>query len=135
MKAPKRSKPLETEARGRRWGKFNAKATVVDNVRFASRKESLYYLQLKGLLKAGVIRDLELQPRFPMPPESWGSATGPSLNRKPGCICTWVADFKYTNKEGKTVIVDVKGMRLPIYKLKRRLFDYFYPDAGEVIEA
>ena len=106
--------------------KYGAKPTVVDNVRFASKKEALYYMQLKALLKAGRITDLELQPRFPMPP---------AQHFKAGCLCTWVADFKYKTREGKTVIVDVKGMRLPMYKLKRRLFDYFYPGAGEVIEA
>ena len=118
--------------------KYGAKPQVVDNVKFASKRESLYYLQLKALQKTGRITDLELQPRFPMPPEGmWATVKGQKelVKVKPGTICTWIADFKYKTREGKTVIVDVKGMRLPMYKLKRRLFDYFYPGAGEVIEA
>lgn len=114
--------------------KYNAKAQVVDGIRFASKRESIYYLQLKALLKTGRITDLELQPRFPMPPYG-GWMTGETKARPvvAGEICTYVADFLFKEK-GKTVVVDVKGMKTPVYKLKRRLLNYFYPDV-EVTEA
>ena len=119
-----------------RRGKFNAKPTVVDNVKFASKREALYYMQLKALQKAGSITDLELQPRFPMPPDGmWATVKGQKemVKVKPGTICTYVTDFRYKNKAGETVVVDVKGYKTREYILKKKLLKYFY--SIEVIEA
>lgn len=128
-----------------RRGKYNAKATVVDGIRFASKRESLFYLQLRDLLRTGRIKDLELQPRFPMPPgPDWFRCDWCDRILKipreqlPGSICTYVADFRYTwlkgPDAGKTMVVDVKGMRTPMYRLKIKMIKHFYPTV-EVIEA
>ena len=33
----------------------------------------------------------------------------------------YIADFRYVDHEGKTVVEDSKGMRTPVYILKRKL--------------
>ena len=117
--------------------KFNAKPTVVDNVRFASKKEALYYMQLKALQKAGAIVDLELQPSFPMPPTDTENHHGKDVSTsKAGCICEYRADFKYidANRKGDWIYVDTKGYKTPEYRLKKKLMAYFYPHIT-VIEA
>ena len=56
--------------------KFGAVPTTVDAIRFASKKESRRYLDLKLMEKAGLIRDLECQPKFPihiLPQSCWGN--------------------------------------------------------------
>lgn len=93
--------------------KYRNKRTEVDNISFHSRKEAARYKELCILLRIGQIKDLQLQPRFPL-----------YVNNVK--ICTYVADFRYTTADGKTVIEDAKGMATQTYKLKRKLFDVLY---------
>ncbi len=96
--------------------KYRAIPTVVDNVRFASKKEAARYLELKTLAKCGIIRDLELQIPF-------------ALKVNGILVATYVCDFRYTDASmNRTVIEDTKGMRTPVYKLKAKLFAACYPD-------
>ena len=94
--------------------KYGAIRTEVDGVVFASKAEAAHYLELKALQRAGAIRDLELQPRYPL-----------TVN---GVLCgTYVADFRHTDAaSGELVITDVKGVRTPVYRLKRKLMEAIY---------
>lgn len=95
--------------------KYRAKKTTIDGISFASTKEAERYLELKLLESSGKIRDLELQPKFPM-----------IINCAK--ICTYIADFKYYDVDKKDYVVeDVKGFRTPIYKLKKKLLLALYP--------
>lgn len=101
--------------------KYGAKKTELDGIKFDSKKEAARYRELKLLERAGEIRDLrlqvpyELQPKFRKAGKTWRSVT-------------YVADFVYQTKDGREVIEDVKGMRTDVYRLKRKLFEYKYPD-------
>ena len=48
----------------RRRGKYNARKVEIDGITFDSLKEANRYSELKLLEKAGLIKDLTLQPRF-----------------------------------------------------------------------
>lgn len=105
-----------------RSGKFNAKKTVAEGLTFASQKEAKRYLELKWLEKAGQIRDLELQPVFPI--EIHGTT-----------VCRYVADFQYKHVEVdeggcsgrlRLVVEDVKGVKTPVYRLKKKLVRALY---------
>lgn len=90
--------------------KYNARPTTVDGIRFHSKKEAKRYQDLKLLERAGQIRNLTLQPRYPL-----------DVNGKR--VCTYVGDFKYFDlMKGRTIIEDVKGVRTREYILKRNLF-------------
>lgn len=93
--------------------KYHAIPTVVDGIRFDSKKEARRYQELKLLVRAGEISDLELQPRFAL--------SGVSHAGGAEKICTYVADFQYLNiADGEVVVEDVKGMLTPMYRMKKR---------------
>ncbi len=90
-----------------RWGKYNAKRTVVDGITFASKKEARRYGELKLLVRARKIRNLRLQVPY-------------DLEVNGAKICRYVADFVY--REGKEEKVeDTKGVKTDVYKLKKKL--------------
>lgn len=98
--------------------KFNAKATVVDGIRFASMAEAKRYGELKLSLKAKRIAHLECQPVFPL------IVNGVKVGK-------YVADFRYVvpawDYEEPTIVVeDVKGMKTPMYRLKKKIVEAQY---------
>ena len=105
--------------------KYNAQKVTVDGFKFDSTKESKRYIVLRDMQSAGMIEDLELQPRF-----SWSTtykANGKSLTSN---RFFYKADFRYTDSENNTVVEDVKGYRYgPAYqtfKRKRRIVEHLY---------
>lgn len=102
--------------------KYHNKRTTVDGITFDSKKEARRYVELKMLEKCGAISQLVLQPRFELQ-ESFKKSG--KAHRK----IEYVADFMYRdNKKSVTVIEDIKGMRTDVYKLKKKLFEYKYPN-------
>jgi hypothetical protein len=89
--------------------KYGAKAIEIDGHRFPSLAEGRRYEELKLMQRAGIIRDLQLQPRYPI--------------RISGVlVTTYVADFKYFDVErGEETVEDVKGFVTDIYRLKKKL--------------
>ena len=94
--------------------KYNAKPTVAEGIRFASQKEGRRYAELRLLEHAGEIRDLRVQPRFPL----WAH-TG-VVSDDPIKIGEYRGDFAYEDRKGQTVVEDVKGFKTPLYKWKRK---------------
>ncbi len=89
--------------------KYNNVKVKDDGHTFDSQKEHRRYCELKLLQLGNEISGLELQPRYRI-------AIGEKV------ICTYVADFKYfDNRTGEHVTEDVKGVRTPVYKLKKKL--------------
>ena len=100
--------------------KYLSKKTIIDNIIFASKKEANRYLELKLLERVGKIKNLELQPVFELQPTF-------KKNGKTYRAIKYMADFKY-NEINKIVIEDTKGFKNKVYLLKRKLFEYKYPD-------
>lgn len=100
--------------------KYNNKKTQVDMYLFDSVKEAKRYRELALLERAGEIQNLELQPRFLL-------QEGFKKNNKTWRKLEYVADFKYI-ENGVTVVEDVKGFETKEFKIKRKLFEYKYPD-------
>lgn len=95
--------------------KYKNKKVVVDNILFDSKKEANYYTKLKILKDAGKILDLELQKKFVLQPTF-------KLNGKTYRAITYIADFVYKDQEGQTHVVDTKGYRTQVYKIKKKIF-------------
>lgn len=87
----------------RRGNKFGAVAVVVDGVRFDSKIEAGRWQALRMLERAGAIRDLVRQVRFPL------KVNGVTIGH-------YVADFVYWWPNGDRVIEDVKGHQTEIFK-------------------
>lgn len=94
--------------------KFNASKTEVDGIKFDSKAEAEYYANLKMLERAGVIHDLKLQPRFLL-------QDGFTYNGHKERKIEYIADFEYM-LNGDRVVVDVKGLRTQVYRIKRKMF-------------
>lgn len=92
--------------KSQRLSKYSAQKTVVDGIVFASKKEAKRYGELRLMQRAGLIRNLELQPKFPI------------IIKGTKCF-TYIADFAYFDDHNR-VIEDVKGMKTAMYRLKRK---------------
>lgn len=100
--------------KGGRNNKYNAVRCEEDGHNFASKMERRRYRELKQLRKAGVIKDLELQPRYP-------------LTSKGVLVCTYVADFKYWDIEReREVVEDVKGRITAEFRIKKKWMKALY---------
>ena len=123
-KSPAKAKREEAEIRRH---KYNARKTEVDGITFDSKKEAKEYQNLKLLGRVGAIADRPLQPAFIL---QAGLVDRSGRKVKP---IVYKADFAYT-QEGRQVIVDVKGMQTPVFKLKAKLFRERFPELQLVIK-
>lgn len=121
---------LQEQARAKLLGvnksKYHAEKTTIDGIKFDSRFEAEHYASLKLLEKAGVISDLKLQPRYLL---QEGFTYQGHRERK----IEYVADFEYI-RDGHKIAEDCKGVKTPVYQLKRKLFLYKYGDGIEFRE-
>ena len=105
--------------------KYHNKKTVIDGIKFDSKLEAKRYVQLKILERAGVIRDLELQPEYELIPSF-------RKNGKTWRRTVYKADFRYILAEDDSYIIeDVKGSTsviTDVFRLKQKLFEYKYPE-------
>lgn len=115
--------------------KYNAKKVVIDGIEFDSKKEAKRYQELLLLQKAGEIYMLERQKVYELlpaqrEPDTVGKRGGVIKGKLLERAVDYVADFVYTNKNGETVVEDVKGFRegvaYAVFVLKRKLMLYRY---------
>jgi hypothetical protein len=79
-----------------------------------SKAEAKRCDELNDLQREGAISALDTEPAFPI-----------IINGKK--VCTYKADFEYIDQHGERVIEDVKGMKTPVYRLKKKLVEASYP--------
>jgi hypothetical protein len=93
------------------------KPSKFHNVRtngFASKREATRAQDLQLLERAGQITELKFQVAFEIVPAAPGERA-----------VFYVSDFTYL-KNGSLVVEDSKGMKTPVYKLKRRLMQHVH---------
>lgn len=92
--------------------KYRNEKTEIDGIKFASKRESKRYGELKLLERAGEIRFLRLQPKFPL-------IVGETK------VAEYWADFAYVrNVDDVQIIEDVKSpitRKNPVYRLKFKI--------------
>jgi hypothetical protein len=94
--------------------KYRAKQTIVNGIKFPSKREAARYSELQLLQKAGKIKDLKRQRKFEL-----------YVNGKK--IGLYISDFDYLEgKDGEYIIEDCKGYRTDLYKWKKRHFEAQY---------
>ena len=100
--------------------KYYSKKVIIDGIKFDSKKEAEHYQKLKILLKQGIIKDLELQKEYLLQDKF-------KINGKTRRKITYRADFSYVScEDGRLHVVDVKGFKTELYKLKKKLSEYKY---------
>lgn len=94
-----------------------------NGVVYDSRKEMERAMELSLMERAGQIQSLRRQVPFVLQ-DKFTDNTGKTQR-----AITYVCDFMY-EQDGKTVVEDVKSkmtMKLPEYRLKKKMFMYRYP--------
>lgn len=102
--------------------KYRAVPTVIDGVRFASKREARRFLELRQLERGGLIANLELQPRYPMQVMRLSNGEVTDVGK-------YTADFAYWDVErGVQVIEDVKSdaTKTTAYRLRKRIVEAMY---------
>ena len=90
--------------------KYHAKPQKIDDINFSSKKEALFYGNLKLLQQSGEIIFFLRQIGFDLP----------------GKVRHFV-DFQIFWADGNVEFVEVKGRDLPMGKLKRKQVEALYP--------
>lgn len=98
----------------KRHGKFNAKKVEIDGIVFDSGLEAKRYQKLKLLERSGEIRELDIHVPY-------------RLEVNGEHICDYEADFVYIRvSDGFKVVEDAKGVKTPVYRLKKKLMKAIY---------
>ena len=111
------------------YGHVRKPKTEIDGIKFASPGEAERYLELCIRVLNGENIEFFLQEKFEIQPKF----------RKQGVLfrpIAYIADFKVIHGDGHIDIEDVKGWggyTTPEFKLKRKLFEYKYPDLTLVL--
>lgn len=103
--------------------KYLNRKVIVDDIKFDSLKEARRYNELKLMVKAGEIKNLQLQPRFELQPPF-------RINGKAIRKIEYIADFSYMQND-KLIVEDVKSKftaKDKVFNLKKKLLLYRYPD-------
>lgn len=103
--------------------------TTVDGIKFASRKEANRYQELLLEQRAGIVLEIELQPRFVLQ-EGYRDP----LTLKWVRPIVYIADFRVVYANHRVVVIDTKGYRTKEYRLKKKLFRMRYPEIEFVEE-
>lgn len=95
--------------------KFNAKQTILDGIKFQSKKEADRYSELKLLQKAGEVVFFLRQVPFHLPGQ-----------------VTYRCDFQVFWANGTITFEDPKGRKTELYVAKKKIVEALYP--VEIIE-
>lgn len=101
--------------------KYHNHKVEINGQIFDSKKESRDWLKLKSMEDSGLIKNLRCQVPFELQPK-YTTRDGRKIRS-----ISYVADFVY-ERDGSIYVQDSKGARTDVYKLKRKLFEYKYPN-------
>jgi hypothetical protein len=103
--------------------KYRNKKVEVDGYTFDSKKEAATYLELKACKASGEIVNFEMQKRFELIPAQFED-TLVNGKRKTRCVeraITYLADFVVYYPDGEVVVLDCKGFKMEVYRIKKKL--------------
>lgn len=89
--------------------KFNAQPVVIDGIRFPSKGHAAFDGSLVLDLKAGKIDGFEREVPFILPAK-----------------IKFILDYVITDIDKQKYHVDFKGYQTDVYKIKKKLVEYFY---------
>ena len=99
--------------------KYRNKKWELDGQTFDSQHEARRYQELRYLLRAGIISNLQRQVPYELIPSQ--KRDGKVVERP----VKYIADFVYT-ENGEEVVEDAKGVRTKEYIIKRKLMLWQY---------
>ena len=90
--------------------KYNNIKVKLDGEWFDSHKEGLRWRELQLLERAGEINSLERQVSYELIPKQKGERS-----------VSYIADFRYKDRDGEVVVEDAKGVRTQVFIIKKKL--------------
>lgn len=103
------------------YNKYHAKKTWMKGRVYDSKKEANRAFELEMLAKYGKIQNLQKQVPFVLQ-EGYVNKHGKMVRP-----ITYIADFTYV-EDGKLIVEDTKGMETDVFKIKRKMLEYKYPE-------
>lgn len=103
--------------KSKRGNKFKSVYIDIDNIKFASKLESQYYIMLKLWKKYNHIKFFLRQVPFDLP----------------GGVKYFV-DYQIFYPDGTIKFVDVKGIETEVFKIKKKMVEALYPITIEVVK-
>jgi hypothetical protein len=87
--------------------KYHAQKAFYKGERYDSKRECEYAIELDWLIQGGIVEKWERQIPFLL------TVNGQKIGK-------YILDFKVYYKDGHIEYIDVKGMRTPLYKWKKK---------------
>lgn len=116
--------------------KYGNRKVARDGMTFDSVKEYRRFCELRLLERAGEVAELRRQVKYILIPTQRAFCNEIyTKGKKKGCFkpgklleqeCNYIADFVYTDKDGRQVVEDTKGVRTKEYVIKRKLMLYIH---------
>lgn len=103
--------------------KYGAQKITVNKITFDSIMEAEYYIYLLEQKAKKKIKSFEMQVSYDLLPKKKNKFTGKTI-----LPVKYIADFVITDKSGTIKVVDIKGRETADFKLKKKMFFYFYPN-------
>lgn len=101
--------------------KYNSQKVAIDSFLFDSKDEGMYYLYLKKQVEQGKIQKFVCQPKYELIPKF--AKDGVKYR-----AMTYTPDFEITHNDGTIECVDIKGFSTQQGEIRRKLFDFRYPN-------
>lgn len=115
--------PEVAEDKEARCAKYNSYKVIVNDIQFDSIMESRFYLRLLEMKAEGQIKNFEMQHTYELQP-----GFRDKISKKAIRAITYIADFVVVQNDNSVIAVDVKGEETPVFKIKKKMFQYKYPD-------
>lgn len=100
--------------------KYNNRKVELDGYTFDSQLEADYYAELTLRLKANEILSFRLQPKYLLQPSF--KKEGKTYRK-----IEYIADFEIKHKDGTIEVVDTKGFKTDVFRIKEKMFHKLYP--------
>ncbi|HBZ09147.1 MAG TPA: hypothetical protein DEO65_04555 [Bacillus bacterium] len=107
--------------------KYKNRKREIDGIVFDSVAESKYYEQLKWLEANKQILFFRIQPRYLL--QEAFEKDG-KTHRK----IDYIADFEIHHKDGTIEVVDVKGVKTDVFRIKEKMFHKRYPHKLSIVK-
>ncbi|GEN30255.1 hypothetical protein HNQ35_000041 [Cerasibacillus quisquiliarum] len=111
----------------KRRSKYRNKKVQLDGHTFDSKAEARYYQELKLMERAGEILFFRLQPRYRL-------LDGFEKHGKKHRAIDYIADFEIHHKDGSIEVVDIKGYKTDVFRIKEKMFNKKYPHKLSILK-
>lgn len=103
--------------------KYGAQKITVNNILFDSIMEAEYYIYLLEKKDKKEIKDFSMQISFDLLPKQKNKFTGKTI-----LAVKYIADFVIIHNNNTKEVIDIKGRETVDFKLKKKMFFFFYPE-------